>query len=203
MAAACSGSPSRSMPPPSRRSEGVILGRVTNGGGRTIRLLRPPTAEPAAQTQVAEDGSYRFDKLAAGAYTVQVLEGAPGSTVVVERADVVVDGSSEVVVDLALSQPQPQPEPQPQPTPRASAGRWKMAANNPDHRWCAAGSSAEQAGLSVCGRGAGAASPRWQGASPSTDRTPASFPRWEPASTLLSWRNRPLMAAPRRPCVPR
>ena len=104
--------------------KGVIAGRVTNGGGRIIRLLRPPTAEPAAQMQVAEDGSYRFDKLAAGVYTVQVLEGTPESAVAVERADVVVDGSSEVVVDLALSQPQPEPEPQPQPVPTGL--RWSV-----------------------------------------------------------------------------
>jgi hypothetical protein len=103
--------------------EGVILGSVVHGGGRTIHLLRPSTAEPAAQTQAAGDGSYRFDKLAAGAYTVQVLEGAPGSPVAVERADVVVDGSSEVRVDLTLSQPQPEPQPKPEPT----AGlRWSV-----------------------------------------------------------------------------
>jgi hypothetical protein len=107
-------------PPPQK---GAIAGRVTNGDGRIISLLRPPTAEPAAQVQAAEDGSYHFNKLAAGAYTVQVLEGASGSTVVVEQADVVVDGSSEVLVDLALSQPQPEPQPQPEST----AGlRWSV-----------------------------------------------------------------------------
>jgi hypothetical protein len=40
---------------------------------------------------------------------VQVLEAEAGSAVVVERADVVVDGAGSVVVDLALTPPQPGP----------------------------------------------------------------------------------------------
>ncbi len=89
--------------------EGVVSGTIANGGGRTVRLLRPPAADAVAQTQAAEPGSYRFEKLAAGTYTVQVLEAAAGSAVVVEQADVVVDGVGAVVVDLALAQPQPVP----------------------------------------------------------------------------------------------
>ena len=109
--------------------EGAILGTITAGGGRTVRLLRPPAAEPIAQAQAAEDGNYRFEKLTAGTYTVQVLEGAAGSPVVIERADVVVDGSSQVVVDLLLPpqpEPEPQPEPQPQPEPPPAGLRWSV-----------------------------------------------------------------------------
>ena len=114
---------------------GVIAGRVTNGGGRIIRLLCPPTVEPTAQTQVAEDGSYRFDKLTAGAYAVQVLVGALGSAVAAAQADIVVDGSSEVLVDLALSQPRPEPARAP-----LVGGRWRRASRTlrgalPGHWW--------------------------------------------------------------------
>jgi hypothetical protein len=89
--------------------DGVISGTIANGVGRTVRLLRPPMTDAVAQTQVTQAGSYRFEKLAAGTYTVQILEAAAGSAVVAERADVVVDGAVSVVVDLALTPPQPDP----------------------------------------------------------------------------------------------
>ena len=88
---------------------GVIAGTITNGGGRTVRLLCPPATDAVAQAQATEAGGYRFEKLTAGTYTVQILEAGAGSGVAVERADVVVDGAGSVVVDLALTSPPPGP----------------------------------------------------------------------------------------------
>ena len=82
--------------------EGVIAGTVTGGGGRTIRLLRPPASEPVAQVQAAADGSYRFEKLTPGSYTVQVLEGGPGTNAAIQKTDVSVDGTSQVQVNLEV-----------------------------------------------------------------------------------------------------
>lgn len=81
--------------------EGSILGTVANGSGRTLRLLRATAAEPAAQTQLPADGNYRFEKLTLAKYTLQVLEGGPG-TVVVAQQEVVVDNATPVRVDLTL-----------------------------------------------------------------------------------------------------
>ncbi len=80
--------------------QGIIAGTVTGGGGRTLRLLRPPASELLAQAQAAADGSYRFEKLAPGTYTVQVLEGGPGTNVAVQKADVTMEGSNPVQVNL-------------------------------------------------------------------------------------------------------
>lgn len=85
---------------------GTIQGKVTNGGGHAVRLLRPPAAAPVGQAQAAADGSYRFEKLTAGSYTVQVLRAAGDAEVLAEKTDIAVDGLNPVTVDLALSSQQ-------------------------------------------------------------------------------------------------
>jgi hypothetical protein len=81
--------------------QGVIAGLVANGGGCRVRLLRPPAVEPVVQSQAAADGTYRFENLPAGTYTVQAEASSP-STATTERAGVVLDGNDQVRVDLAL-----------------------------------------------------------------------------------------------------
>lgn len=88
---------------------GVITGLVMRAPGatapigrRTLQLLRPPGAEAIAHTQSAEDGAYRFEKLAAGEYTVQLLTAGLGSAVAVERTTIKVDAGSQAPVDLTL-----------------------------------------------------------------------------------------------------
>ncbi len=85
---------------------GVIHGTVINGSGRTVRLLRPPAAAPIGHLQAASDGSYRFEKLTAGNYAVQVLRGGVDTDALAEQADIVIDGLSAVEVNLALSSQQ-------------------------------------------------------------------------------------------------
>jgi len=88
----------------------VIAGTVSGGaGGHTVRLLQPPATDPVAQIQAASDGSYRFEKLAAGSYTVQVLESGAGTAVAAEKTDVVVDGTNQAQVDLSLPSPDETP----------------------------------------------------------------------------------------------
>jgi hypothetical protein len=82
--------------------QGSIAGTVTGGGGRAIRLLRPPASELMAQAQATADGSYRFEKLAPGSYTVQALKGGPGTNVAVQKADVTVEGANPVEVNLTV-----------------------------------------------------------------------------------------------------
>ena len=74
---------------------------MTNGAGCAVRLLRPPATEPVAQTQAKSDGSYRFERLTAGSYTVQAAAADPAIPPV-ERTNVVLDGSSQAQVDLTL-----------------------------------------------------------------------------------------------------
>lgn len=85
---------------------GTIRGTVTNGAGRTVRLLRPPAPAPVGQVQAATDGSYQFEKLVAGNYAVQVLRGGADTEVLAEQANIVLDGLSAVQVDLTVSDQQ-------------------------------------------------------------------------------------------------
>lgn len=81
-------------------AESVISGRVRNGAGRTLRLLREE-AEIAATT-VAADETYRFAGLAAGAYRILFADVEAGST----RLDL--DGIAAVTADFvapALGKP--------------------------------------------------------------------------------------------------
>ncbi len=82
----------------------TIFGVVTHGAGRTVRLLLPAIAEPLAVTPVDAAGRYRFERLAAGTYTVQVLEPPPSTAVAAEKAGVTVDGVQEVQIDFALAE---------------------------------------------------------------------------------------------------
>ena len=81
---------------------GAIFGTVANGGGRLIRLLLPSVSSPLIEMRADTAGNYRFDKLFAGAYTVQVIANAPATGVEVERTNVTVDGAMAVQVDFAL-----------------------------------------------------------------------------------------------------
>ncbi len=88
---------------------GVITGKIGRPqgstlavSGRSLRLLQPPATAPVAQARSADDGTYGFEKLAAGLYTVQLLEAGQGSAVVVEKAGVKVDAGSRAQVDLTL-----------------------------------------------------------------------------------------------------
>ncbi len=88
---------------------GAIAGKVVRAqgaaasvSGRTLQLLQPPAAAPVAQVRSAEDGAYRFEKLRAGTFTVQLLEAGQGSAVVAEKAGIKVDANSQAQVDLVL-----------------------------------------------------------------------------------------------------
>ncbi|MCX7669129.1 MAG: hypothetical protein N2439_03540, partial [Anaerolineae bacterium] len=83
----------------------VLFGVVANGAGRTVRLLGPAVAEPLAVTVADAQGRYRFERLAAGVYIVQVLEAPPSTAVAAEKTGVAVDGIHEVQVDFALAAP--------------------------------------------------------------------------------------------------
>ena len=83
-------------------ASGAIFGTVANGGGRLIRLLLPPVSSPLIEMRADAAGDYRFDKLFAGAYTVQVIANAPATGVELERTDVAVDGAMAVQIDFAL-----------------------------------------------------------------------------------------------------
>jgi len=74
---------------------GVIEGQVVGGAGMLIALLRDDAV--LARTTVGPDNRYRFERLAAGTYALQI----EGTTAIVR--DIRLDGNSVVVVDLSLS----------------------------------------------------------------------------------------------------
>ncbi len=95
------------MPPVPSAHESVIAGHVSDpqaapSAGRLVRLLLPPDPGPLAEVRCDAAGYYRFDKLAAGSYTVQVMESDPASGVATQKTGVAVDGASNVQVDLQL-----------------------------------------------------------------------------------------------------
>ena len=67
----------------------TVLGVVMNGEGRTALLLTYPQMAESARTTIADDATFRFDRLAAGTYTV----GVEGTDVLSEP--VTVDGENE------------------------------------------------------------------------------------------------------------
>ncbi|MCD6291179.1 MAG: carboxypeptidase regulatory-like domain-containing protein, partial [Anaerolineae bacterium] len=76
-----------------RPRHSAIRGVVHNGAGRTL-LLRRDGWESRAQ--VGADGSYRFENLAAGTYTL-IVEGTD-----VRREGIELDGKQAVVINLAV-----------------------------------------------------------------------------------------------------
>ncbi|MEJ5199773.1 MAG: carboxypeptidase-like regulatory domain-containing protein, partial [Anaerolineae bacterium] len=66
-------------------------------------LLLPAVAEPLAVAVADAEGRYRFERLAAGAYIVQVMDAPPSTAVLAEKTGVAVDGVHEVRVDFALA----------------------------------------------------------------------------------------------------
>ena len=89
-------------PPPT----GAVVGTVTGGGGRTVRLFKPPAKKPVAETQATDAGAYRFEDLQPGVYTLQVLEAGLKPTVAAEQTDVTVEAGREAQVDLSLAEPE-------------------------------------------------------------------------------------------------
>jgi len=78
-------------------AESVITGRVRNGAGRTLCLMREDVG--VARTSAAEDESYRFDRLAAGVYRVLVADTWVGSP------PIALDGIQTATVDLLAPAP--------------------------------------------------------------------------------------------------
>jgi hypothetical protein len=74
---------------------GAIEGRVKGGAGMVIALLKGDAV--LVRTTIGPDERYRFEKLAAGTYAVQV----EGTTAIAR--DILLDGNSVVVIDLSLS----------------------------------------------------------------------------------------------------
>ncbi len=85
----------------------VIAGTVAHGAGRTVRLIRQPAADVVAEVKVGQAGDYRFEKLAAGVYSVQVLAAAAGAPLAAERTGLTVDGTNRIQADFALPAPAP------------------------------------------------------------------------------------------------
>ena len=83
-------------------ADGAIAGVVTNGAGRAMRLLLPPTSSPLAEARTDAEARYRFDKLAPGSYTVQVMGAESPSEVAAERAGIAVASATTVQVDFTL-----------------------------------------------------------------------------------------------------
>ncbi len=77
--------------------ESIISGRVTNGAGRTVALLKE-TVEVATQI-VAADGTYRFTGLEAGTYRVVIA----GTQVASEALNL--NGMNSATVDLVAPAP--------------------------------------------------------------------------------------------------
>jgi hypothetical protein len=95
---------------------GAIFGVIANGAGRSVRLLPPaaaglppPTVPPVATggMQGGPDGSYRFEGLPPGVYTIQVAGETADAPPAAERTGIVVDGIRSVRVDLSLPAPAP------------------------------------------------------------------------------------------------
>ncbi|MBU1879136.1 MAG: hypothetical protein KJ734_09315, partial [Chloroflexi bacterium] len=79
---------------------GIIQGQVTGGGGYLVRLQGPGGLREQA---LADDEHFLFANLAAGAYSIQVLDTD------VAQDDIAIDGTN--TVDLSLTVP-PRPQPQ-------------------------------------------------------------------------------------------
>jgi hypothetical protein len=88
-------------------AEGAIFGTVAHGGGRLIRLWLPPLASPLLEQRAGAAGAYRFDKLAAGIYLVDVAAGDPANGPEAELPNILIDGSTAIQLDLALPAPPP------------------------------------------------------------------------------------------------
>ncbi len=74
----------------------TVLGVVVNGEGRTALLLTYPQMAEVARTTIADDATFRFDRLPAGTYTV----GVEGTNALSEP--VTVDGESEARAVLTV-----------------------------------------------------------------------------------------------------
>jgi len=81
----------------------TIFGVVTAGANRIVRLLLPPATSPLAEIRADADGRYRFAGLAAGVYTIQVLDADTSDRIAAERSGIAVDGEQTVQVDFTLT----------------------------------------------------------------------------------------------------
>lgn len=107
-------------PPAPVQTASVIFGTVTHGAGHEVRLLLPPATAILATVQADLDGRYRFEGLAAGAYTVQIMVADPAAGVAQARSGVEVDGQNPVQVDFILPEP-------------AATWRWAVEDEGPGH----------------------------------------------------------------------
>ena len=82
---------------PPKRS--VIAGRIKGGAGRRIKLAGSRITRSAV---VAADETYNFAELPAGAYSLTVLDSDPPTGSTQTQADIRVDGTITVRVDLEL-----------------------------------------------------------------------------------------------------
>ncbi len=83
---------------PIQQDDGTISGTVKGGIGKTVALLQKSGDEEVvvARTTVGSDTSYRFEKLAAGTYIIQV----EGTTAIVRN--ITIDGQTVQIVDIDL-----------------------------------------------------------------------------------------------------
>jgi hypothetical protein len=82
---------------PPKRS--VIAGRIKGGAGRTIKLTGLGITRTVV---VAADETYNLGELAAGTYTLTVLDSVPPTGSTQTQADIRVDGVNAVRIDLEL-----------------------------------------------------------------------------------------------------
>ena len=85
---------------PPARADSVIQGRVKGGAGRTVRLEGPGVNRT---TTVAADETYRFTGLPTGAYTLTALDSDPPTGMTQTQANIQVNGTNTVQVDLDLT----------------------------------------------------------------------------------------------------
>jgi uncharacterized protein (DUF2141 family) len=80
------------------RAASIIWGAAINGAGRTLLLIQYPQMLELARTIIADDFAFRFDRLPAGTYLVQI-EGTDVCSEVITT-----DGENQVNVMLTLPQ---------------------------------------------------------------------------------------------------
>ena len=81
-----------------QQTQSVIFGRLNNGQGQRIRLLRQDAL--IQETLLDSSAAFRFENLGAGIYTIEVKD-AP-----VKRGGLQLDGQNSLEVNLAMPRPQ-------------------------------------------------------------------------------------------------
>ena len=89
------------LPVQAQNPAGSIAGKVTTPEGTAIPDAQVRLLELRRQTQVGEDGSFRFDNVPAGTYLLEATSSRAGAAV--ERVDVAAGGTAEVTLALDLT----------------------------------------------------------------------------------------------------